>query len=266
MRKVSEAELHAYADSALDRRRLEAVRRHLAAFPADAARVEHWQRQNEMIRAAFPPAGSGQVPRSLLVSAQRMRERNRYSGRERWFGLSTALAFASGALLSASTLFAVSRLTEPDGAQVLPAEEAAGAAGQSLAGLAAASLREFAAMAGRGLSQSEAARGAGLEVPVMPALAAGGLKLAAIRAIPYGKGQALCIYYTNHDGGPIALCAGGTKEPGETQARLTGQSPAAAISWRQKGADYVLLGALSGASLQKLAGELRSEIAGFGGR
>jgi len=265
MRKVSEAELHAYADRALDRWRLEAVRRHLAGFPSDAARVEQWQRQNETIRAAFPPPGPGQMPRSLLVSSRRMREHNRQSGRERWFGLSTALAFASGAFLAGSTLFAVSRFTEADDRQVLPVQEPAGAAGQSLASLAAASLWDFAATANRGLSQNEAARGAGLEVPVMPALPAEGLKLAAIRAIPYGQGQALCIYYANPDGSPIiALCAGKAKEAGEIPARLTGQFPEATISWRQKGAEYVLLGALAEASLQKLAGALHSEIAGIG--
>src|SRR5205823_9314148 len=143
-----------------------------------------------------------------------------------------------------------------------PAPETVGSSGESLAGQAAASLREFAAAAGRGLSQNEAARGAGLEVPVMPALPAEGLKLAAIRAIPSGQGQMLCFYYAKLDSGRIALCAAKANEPTETFPQFIRNSPAAPVSWRQMRADYVLLGALSEASLQKLAGELHSQIAG----
>jgi len=100
----------------------------------------------------------------------------------------------------------------------------------------------------------------------MPALAAEGLKLTGIRAIPFGEGQMLCFNYGKPDGSPIAFCAAKSNEPNETPARIIRQLPAAAISWRQKGAEYVLLGSLSEASLQKVAGELRSEIAVFGGK
>src|SRR5262249_15019378 len=114
MRSVSEAELHGYADGELDQGRQEAVRRHLAVSPADAARVASWRRQNETILSAFPPVQASQLPRSLLVSAQRRSGQNRRSWRERWFGCWTVLAFASGALVAGSALFVASQLTEPE--------------------------------------------------------------------------------------------------------------------------------------------------------
>jgi anti-sigma factor RsiW len=266
MRRVSEADLHGYADGKLDQGRQEAVRHHLAVFPADAARVESWRRQNETIRSAFPPVEASQLPRSLLVSAHRRRGHNQRFWRDRWFGCWTALAFASGALVSGSAFFLLTRLAEPEISPALSAQSASGAGNEYFAQQAAASLREFAARPGHNHSQNASGRDPGLQVPVMPALSAEGLKLAAIRAIPSGQGQMLCFYYAKPDGGPIALCAAKANEPDETTPRFIGNSPAAAVSWRQMGADYVLAGALSEASLQTLARELRSKIAGFGSK
>src|SRR6516162_6416183 len=115
MRRVTEAELHAYTDGELDHGRQDAVRCHLAAFPADAARVENWRGQNETIRSAFPPADASQMPRSLLVASQIRWWHNQHSRGERWFWFWTALAFASGALLAGSALVVTSQLTEPEG-------------------------------------------------------------------------------------------------------------------------------------------------------
>lgn len=265
MLSVSEAELHGYADGELDQGRQEAVRRHLAVSPADAARVESWRRQNETIRSAFPPVQASQLPRSLLHSAQGRWGQNRRSWRERWFGCWAVLAFASGALAAGSGLFVSSRLTEPEETPAPPPQEISVMGSEFLAKQTAASLQEFAARPGPSLSANRSGRDPGLRVPVMPALSAEGLKLAAIRAIPFGQGQMLCFYYAKPGGGPVALCAAKANDPGETPPRFIGDSPAAAVSWRQLGADYVLAGALSEASLQKLAGELRGEIAGFGG-
>jgi anti-sigma factor RsiW len=265
MCNVSEAELHGYADGELEQGRQEAVRRHLAVSLADAARVESWRRQNETIRSAVPPVQASQLPRSLLVSAQRRWGQNRRSWRERWFGCWTGLAFASGALVAGSALVVSSRLTEPEETPAPPPQEISAIGSEFLAKQAAASLQEFAARPGPNLSANGSGRDPGLQVPVMPAFSAEGLKLAAIRAIPSGQGQMLCFYYAKPGGGPVALCAAKANEPGETPPGFIGPSPAAAVYWRQLGADYVLLGALSEATLQKLAGELRNEIAGFGG-
>jgi anti-sigma factor RsiW len=264
MRRVSEAELHGYADGELDQGRQVAVRHHLAVFPADAARVESWWRQNETIRSAFWPVEASQLPRSLLVSAHRRRGHNQRFWRDRWFGCWTALAFANGALVSGSGLFVAFRLAAPVESPALPAKATSGIGNEFLAQQAATSLGEFAARSGHNHSQNASGHDPGLQVPVMPALSAEGLKLAAIRAIPSGQGQMLCFYYARPDGGPIALCAAKANEPDETTPRFIGNSPAAAVSWRQMGADYVLAGALSEASLQTLARELRSKIAGFG--
>lgn len=62
---VAESELHAFIDGALAPDRAAAVARHLAAHPADAARVAAWRAQGEAIRAAFAPVLAEPVPERL---------------------------------------------------------------------------------------------------------------------------------------------------------------------------------------------------------
>ena len=263
---VREAELHGYVDGELDRERQKAVLAHLSSSPEDSFRVENWRRQNEAIRAAFPPVDAAQLPwpPPLLPGVPEKHGYHRW--RESWLAYPVVLAFASGALLSGSAVFVASRLNllevlSPSPAALMPA-----VANNSLVERALASLAEFEAKPAGGTSSNETGQSPGPGVPVMPALSADGLKLAGIRSVPYGAGQMLCSYYTKPGGGHIALCAGKAKEPNETPAQLIGHLPVAAIFWRQSGADYVLVGALSEASLQYLAGKIRDQIESYGGK
>lgn len=56
-----DAELHAYADGLLAPGRRAAVIAYLAARADETERVLGWQRQNELLRAAFPPAGPAKL-------------------------------------------------------------------------------------------------------------------------------------------------------------------------------------------------------------
>lgn len=141
---MSEAELHQYVDGELDRERENAVQDYLSVSPVDSARVERWRRQNEALRATFPPldAGKWQWPPSGHLCA-------RCYGRsqERWISYPVALAFVFGAFLSGSVVFVAARLnwlqvaalSTPAAGYDSPAEQAgaspreATAAGRSLA-------------------------------------------------------------------------------------------------------------------------------------
>lgn len=63
---VGESDLHALVDGELASARLDAVRAHLAASPADAARVEAWRAQNAAIRRAFEPLPRETTPRFAM--------------------------------------------------------------------------------------------------------------------------------------------------------------------------------------------------------
>ena len=76
----------------------------------------------------------------------------------------------------------------------------------------------------------------------------------------------LCMFYTKPDAGNLALCAEKTPGPSETAARLSGTFPSPAISWRQKGANYALAGALPEPELRALADSVRAQVEAFDGK
>jgi len=63
---VEALDLHAAADGRLDRARRERVEAYLAAHPADAARVDAWRRQNEVIARAYGSVLDEPVPEHLM--------------------------------------------------------------------------------------------------------------------------------------------------------------------------------------------------------
>jgi len=117
---VKEAELHEYVDGELDRERQTAVEAHLAMSPADSARVANWRRQNEAIRAAFPPLDAVQLPWVPLV----LLEHGHGRLRQRWFAFAVAIAFVSGMLFAGCAIIVASRLSWLEAANDSPAGQA----------------------------------------------------------------------------------------------------------------------------------------------
>jgi anti-sigma factor RsiW len=68
--RVSEAELHAYADGRLDEGRRAEVDAWLAARPEEAERVAAWKRIDEEMRALYEPVLDEPVPASLERAAR----------------------------------------------------------------------------------------------------------------------------------------------------------------------------------------------------
>ncbi|KAB8059322.1 anti-sigma factor family protein, partial [Janthinobacterium violaceinigrum] len=66
---ISEAQLHALADSVLPEGERAAVDAYLHAHPQDAARVAAWREQNRQLRALFDPVLDDTVPLPLLQAA-----------------------------------------------------------------------------------------------------------------------------------------------------------------------------------------------------
>jgi hypothetical protein len=76
----------------------------------------------------------------------------------------------------------------------------------------------------------------------------------------------LCLFYARPDEANIALCVEKAADPGETVARTAGNFPSAAIHWRQRGANYALVGALPEAGLRSLADAVHAQVEAFDGR
>lgn len=71
--KVSETDLHAYVDGALDEAHRREVEAHLAASPEDAERVRAWQEQLAQMRASFNPVLDEPLPDRLHAAVSRRR-------------------------------------------------------------------------------------------------------------------------------------------------------------------------------------------------
>ncbi|MGH6869237.1 MAG: anti-sigma factor family protein [Methylocella sp.] len=277
---VSEEELHGFVDGDMDSGRREAVQAYLATSPRDAARVDTWRRQNEAIRAAFAPIETGLLPWSLPLApgAEGVAAAGHAAGgqaeasgshawRERWFARLIGLSFASGALLAASAAYLAFRVNAPEAAPPSSEGPMPALRNDPFVTRAMSALRALepppAAMR---LSPNREVPGQYMAAPILPNISVDGLKLAGVRAMPGDQGQMLCLVYARPDAAKIALCAEKAIEPGETVALTAGHFPSAAIAWRQKGANYALVGALPEPELRALADAVRAQVAAFDAR
>jgi anti-sigma factor RsiW len=277
---VSEPELHGFVDGDMDRGRREAVQAFLAASPGDAARVETWRRQNETIRAAFAPVETEPLPWSLplapgaegaAVTGHAAEGQAEASGshawRARWFARLIGLSFASGALLAGSAAYLAGFVNAPEAAPPSPEGPPQAGTNETFVTRAMAALRPFEPPpAAVRLSPNSDGPGQDAAAPILPNLPVEGLKFAGVRAMPGEQGQMSCLVYARPDAGNIALCVEKAGDPGETVARTAGNFPSAAIYWRQRGANYALVGALPEAELRSLADAVHAQVEAFDGR
>jgi anti-sigma factor RsiW len=274
---VSEAELHGFVDGDIDRGRREAVEAFLAASPEDAARVETWRRQNETIRAAFAPVATGPLPWSLprAPNAARVVAMGPGAGgqaeasgsrawRERWFARLIGLSFASGALLAASVAYLADRVNAPEP----PSSEGPTPTemNEPFVTRAMSALRAFEPPRAAAPSPSGDGPGQDTAAPILPNLPMEGVTLAGVRAMPGEHGQMSCLIYARPDAANIALCVEKAGDPGESVARTAGNFPSAVIYWRQRGANYALVGALPEAGLRSLADAVHAQVEAFDAR
>ncbi len=93
--KISEDELHAYADGALPGDRIAAVESYLAANPAEAARVAEWRAQASAIRDRFGGIAEQPVPERLQIENLTVRA----SGVRTKIAVAVVLALIAGAAI-----------------------------------------------------------------------------------------------------------------------------------------------------------------------
>jgi anti-sigma factor RsiW len=95
---MNEEQLHAYADGLLDRDARAQVEATLAASPDDAARVQEWMRQNDLLRASFDPVLLEPVPDRLRLLRIR-RAWLPYAMAAMWVMLGVAIGVSASGLL-----------------------------------------------------------------------------------------------------------------------------------------------------------------------
>ncbi len=294
MPPVSDEELHGFVDGEIEGERRAAIADFLASSPVDAARVESWRRQNEIIRAAFarvegepalsfaslPPPAAKNILASRLLSGGEEQSQNDAARTKIWASAVVKFwrdrrqarwligAFAGGmiaATLGAWIFFDRSHL--PTAGAL---DTAAPAADDIFVQRTQSALLAFAPQKpANAAGIAPLSRQPSQAALVVPNLSAAGLTLVGVRVAPGPAGGMFCFFYAKNDDSPVGLCAErdeGSGAPGfHAAGRASSSSPAssAAIVWRQNNAKYALAGALPEAELRNLAARINAEVEAF---
>ena len=238
---VTQDELHAYVDGELPEDRRAAVESWLARHADDAAMVEAWQRQADLLRALYGDVVSEPVPARLTVN--RLVRHNR-----RWIGYAAAavlLAFLAG---GGAGWFGRGAYEGPRGSAQTITADAIGAYR-----LYAVEVRHPVEVPGAEEAHLVQWLSKRLDYTVLaPNLAPLSLKLIGGRLLPGPAGPAAFFMYEGTSGERFTLYCSRAKGP-ETALRYVAAGPVAAFYWIERDKAYVVSGPADRERLLKVA-------------
>ncbi len=286
---VSEEDLHAFVDGETDAQTNAAILALLAASPADAARVETWRCQNELIRASFARIEHEPIPLSLSltptrnlrndtlvrlvpVTAAGAREGDELMP-QAWKTSDLAklcaaigIAFAGGMMAALVTPHLSGPLTE-----LLPSHPA------SIARTAAdlplpfqtleiAGLREKNPTADTGLKIKDEMVSKGARADFNPApvlfqdLAALELSVEGFQIGTAASDPALCLFLATKAGDPLTLCLEKASPTQSFNFRTTDVPPLRSIDWPERIGHFALAGRLPETALLDIAQRIHARV------
>jgi anti-sigma factor RsiW len=265
---VADEDLHSFVDHEVDDEKREAVLAHLAAVPADAARVEAWRQQNILLRAAFAQVTLEPVPANLsfafvprLISLSSFvpsggAARQVYAQRlQRRSLVFTLAAFLAGMCIALAATFSVNRYTA-NFASVTAASH-----GPALALTATAALHAPAASATLPRSVTDLPGAVEPMLAILPALKAQGLELrrGEIRGEP--DDPANCLDFADQAGVPVVLCIAAAKPPANIDFQSLAVYSANAVYWHEAASLYALAAPYESRRLIALARQIHASLA-----
>lgn len=266
-RPISEDDLHAYIDQALDVTRQAEVETYLAQHEDVAARVAGYRRDRDLLRNAFAKVAEEPVPSRLNV--EHIAARQRGAKRQPLWQMAAAamvLLVAGGA--GGWVLHGQMQGSEVTAAQLTPA----GASGiVALASEAADSYQVFALdhfrpvemRADEGDSGAAFIRWASdrLAHPVqVPDLAASGYRFMGGRIVATAHGPAAMLMYDDDKGVRLVMLTRPMKVDQNTSMTGSHRGDLGGYSWADKGLGYSVVAPLDDQVLHPLADEIRRQL------
>jgi anti-sigma factor RsiW len=253
---VTEAELQAYFDGELCAERRRAVEAHLAAQPADVARLESYRGHDVLIRRAYRALAERPIPPDMLRA---LLGRAPVGARRRW--LLPALAVVGGLLLFAvgtTSGWYGRALFAPEDAQALVADAAAAHL------VYAVEVRHPVEVPASEQDHLATWLGRRLEVPLrVPDLRQSGYELVGGRLLPAEKGRpAAQLMYQDAAGSRVTLYVRATPDDQPTAFRFTREGDLSALYWADGKVAWVLVGNLARARLLDLAHQVYAALQG----
>jgi len=251
-RPITEDDLHAYVDQALEPERRAEVASYLDDHPDVASRVAAFADQRELLRGALAPIADEPLPAALNLS--RIIESRRRRPLPAWWAVAAILLVSIGGLGGWTMR---SLLQGGEGGLSALAQEAA----YSYNVYAPDNVRpvEMRASDSAQLVQWVSNR---LKQPVkVPDLSVSGYRLMGGRLVATSHGPAAMFMYDDDHGDRLVVLTRPMSR-GERDTPMTAQSTGevAGFAWADGGTGYTLVGRLPAESLRPIANEVRRQV------
>lgn len=252
-RPISEDDLHAFVDGALDAAREAEVRSYLAAHPDAAGRVSDYAAQREALRQALAPIAEEPIPSALNLD--RLQAERRQPQR-------------AGSPIAAACAFLVLGTAGGWIARGLDLPTQAGVSGLSQE--AVDNFRVYAADRSYPVEFTAQDRGAlsrwiseRLQRQVAPPdLTSAGYRLMGGRLVATPHGPAGLFLYSRTDGSRLEVFVRPMRVDRNARMIERAYGPLGGVAWADDGLGYSLIGASPARNLHPLADEVRRQVQG----
>ncbi|MDL2406063.1 anti-sigma factor [Rhizobium calliandrae] len=253
MQPITEDDLHAYVDDALDAARRAEVAAYLESHSDVAARVENYHSQRLKLRDAFDPIAEEPVPTGLNLAHMIEARRNK-APMTRWW---MATAAATLLVLGGGGGWWLHGLSLPANEGVLALEREAA---NTYGAYASDRVRpvELTADDGAKLVAWASER---LQRPVMlPDLSASGYRLMGGRVTATAHGPGLMLMYDNDHGTRIVLLTRPMLVDQDKPMAEHSEGTTTGVTWASDGMGYSLVGPSTSQDLHPLADDIRHQV------
>ncbi|MDC7789895.1 anti-sigma factor [Rhodoplanes sp. TEM] len=257
-RPISEDDLHAFVDQALDPARRTEVAEYLKSHPDVAGRVEDYRRQRESLRAALAPIAEEPVPSRLdlrrLIEARRA---SRVGWRAAAVAAAAAIVLLCGGAAGGWMLHDLSQ--PPAGGIAALASQAT----ESFEVYASDHVRPVELRAeDRTLLVDWASQRLGRAVTA-PDLSRSGYRFMGGRLVATPQGPAVLFMYDDDRGTRLAVLSRRMAVDQDAPMRPHSRGSTAGFAWAENGIGYSLVGPLPAEALHPIANEVRRQERGI---
>jgi anti-sigma factor RsiW len=253
-RPITEDDLHAYLDHALDGARQAEVETWLETQPEARARIELYRRQRDGLRAALLPVAEEPIPPGLNLRflAEERRRRYRLDWRSLAAGVVLLVVGASGGWMMRGLMAA------PPGGIAAVAQEAADAHrvygdehGHAVE-VRADERTQLADWVDRSLGHKV----------MIPDLAPSGYRLMGGRVVPTSQGAAAMFMYDDDHGTRLTMLVRPMAKDGDVPMAEYTMGKMSGYAWADGGMGYSVVGDMPGDALHPLAAKVRQQATG----
>ena len=250
---ISEDDLHAYVDGALDSARRDDVEAYLAQHPDVADRIAGYRRQRSELRGALAPIAEEPVPFDLNLA--RLVEMRMNRPRRSWRDVAAALVLLMTGL--AGGWIVHGQMRSSDEGIIALTDEAAdnytvyAPDEERPVEISGLDRPKLVAWASRRLKRDV----------TVPDLSASGYRFMGGRLVATAHGPAMMLMYDNSAGTRLVMFMRRMKIDRNTRMAEHSAGSLSGFSWASKGLGYSVVGPVAPDTLHPLADEIRRQVA-----